>query len=208
MLSEGDWLYVDVRPREVVSSGFAQLTATYSLAEPAGETLVIGPFYSGELKLEAGVYESKFHVLGKELKPGENRFDVSLGSLKASCAVGLITADQEALALIEKQEARLPGLKADLEGARGDGVPIHYPQADLTIAELFCQYCRDDVAHGRYKRALQVAKEVGGLLDRARAEMRQGVEVPVVKVGTTEIRDGNLWGRCVVGDREEERPSS
>ena len=57
-------------------------------------------------------------------------------------------------------------------------MPVHYPQADVLIAERFCRYGREDVAQGRVQRALEVASEVGLLLDRAASEMRAGAAVP------------------------------
>ena len=108
---------------------------------------------------------------------------------------------------IGRQEARLPGLEAQLEQARSDGVAVAYPQADITTARMFCQFCRDDVENGRVPRASEVAREVGEILDRAEREMRRGIAVPVLKSGSpVEIRDGSLWGTCTLGGREETRP--
>lgn len=114
--------------------------------------------------------------------------------------------DERALVLIAEQEKRIPALEAELDAARAEGIPVAYPQADLTIATLFCRYCRDDVAHDRFARAIEVAEEVRELLDRVARELRKGVAVPVLKVGTTAIRDGSFWGTCKTGEKEEVRP--
>lgn len=116
-------------------------------------------------------------------------------------------AGEEALALIAVQEARIPALKAPLAELRAAGTPVHYPQADLLIAERFCTYCRDDAANGRPERALEVAREVCLLLDRASSEMREGVAVPVLKRDApVEIRDGSFWAECDVAGKSEVRP--
>jgi hypothetical protein len=111
------------------------------------------------------------------------------------------------LALIAVQEARIPALKAQLEEVRASGTPVHYPQADLLIAERFCTYCRDDVANGRPERAVEVAREVRLLLDRASSEMREGVAVPVLRRDAPiEIRDGSFWAECDMEGKTESRP--
>lgn len=107
---------------------------------------------------------------------------------------------------IAAQEARLPELDAQLDAAKADGAPVPYPQSDVVIARMFCGFCRDDIANKRYSRAVQVATEVQELLDRASREMRVGLDAPVWKVGTEEIRDGSLWGTCTFGGKEEVRP--
>lgn len=116
-------------------------------------------------------------------------------------------AGDKALALIGVQEGRIPGLKTQLDAARSAGIAVHYPQADLLIAERFCAYCRDDVLHGRAERALEVAGEVRTLLDRASAEMGDGVVVPMLKHDTPiVIQDGSFWATCDVAGKNEFRP--
>jgi hypothetical protein len=116
-------------------------------------------------------------------------------------------AEDDALALIAAQEVRLPALKAQLDEVRAGGTPVPYPQADLLIAERFCAYCREDVAHGRPQRALNVAGEVALLIDRAAAEMRDGLAVPVLKRDTPiEIQKGSFWAECEVEGQTEYRP--
>jgi len=119
---------------------------------------------------------------------------------------GSSEAGAQALERIAAQEGRIPALREQLTAAEKECIPVRYPQADLTIAERFCQYCRDDVANGRPERALEVAQEVEGLLDRAAAEMPDGVAVPVLEVGSTQIEDGSFWGQCRFEGKEEQRP--
>ena len=116
------------------------------------------------------------------------------------------TGDQ-ALALITVQEGRIAPLKSHLAEVRAAGRPVHYPQADVFIAERFCAYCRDDVVNGRPERAFEVAREVGLLLDRASVELRDGVAVPVLKRDVPiEIREGSFWAECDVEGKTETRP--
>lgn len=123
------------------------------------------------------------------------------------CPAWCAEAGAEALALIAAQEVRIPALKAQLAEVRAAGTPVHYPQSDLLIAERFCAYCREDVANGRQERAAEVAREVAVLLDRASAEMRDGVAVPVLRRDAPiEIRDGSFWAECDVEGKTESRP--
>lgn len=107
---------------------------------------------------------------------------------------------------IAAQEARLPGIGARVEAARAAGRPVAYPLADFRIAERFCAYGREDVAHGRVARAAEVAGEVAVLLDRAEREMDRGVAAPRLLPGRLEIRDGAFWGRCETAGVVETRP--
>ncbi|MBN2309891.1 MAG: beta-galactosidase, partial [Candidatus Hydrogenedentes bacterium] len=210
VLTDGPWLQACIRPRVVASGGTARFTGSMFLDRPVEGTLRIGRFYEGPVALPAGLSETIFPIQGDMLDPEDNEIVFRLLGpeldIADSCTIALSMADKKALALIAEQEQRLPALENWMQVARDDGIPVHYPQADITIARIFCGYCRDDVAHGRFERAHQVAQEVAALLDRAERELREGVEVPVVHVDTLEIRDGSLWGRCTVGEREEERP--
>ncbi|MDQ1257660.1 MAG: hypothetical protein QG656_2266, partial [Candidatus Hydrogenedentes bacterium] len=114
---------------------------------------------------------------------------------------------EKALDLIAQQEKRIPELDARLATAVQDGIPVPYPRADLAIAQMFCGFCRDDVAQDRLARALKVASEVKVLLDRAEIEMRKGVDVPVLKKDSPiEIRDGSFWAACTLGGQERMQP--
>jgi hypothetical protein len=112
-----------------------------------------------------------------------------------------------ALPLIAAQEARIPSLEARLQSVERRGKATAYPRSDLTVAGLFCGYCRDDVANGRDARALEVVREVKELLDRVENEMKRNVDVPVIKRDAPiEIRDGSFWAQCTSRDGEEFRP--
>jgi hypothetical protein len=116
------------------------------------------------------------------------------------------TADK-ALALIAQQEERIPHIGEQLDAAAKDGVPVPYPKADLTLAKIFCGFCRDDVNNDRVPRALEVAREVKDILDRAEGEMRKGVDVPVLKKDAPiDIRDGSFWADCIFGGVQANQP--
>ncbi len=113
----------------------------------------------------------------------------------------------EILAGVSRLEERVKALRNTLEDTAGQGIAVWYPRADITLAERFCSYARDDVANGRFERAEEVVREVGQLLDRAEQEMNNNIDVPVLKKDAAiEIRDGNLWAPCVTRNGEEIRP--
>ncbi|MCP4640258.1 MAG: hypothetical protein GY851_07500 [bacterium] len=130
---------------------------------------------------------------------------IAMSALTAA-ADGAADPGEEALRLIAIEEARLPGLKDTLASACADGIPVAYPLSDLTVGELFCGWCRDDVARGRKDRALTVAQEVKDILDRAEREMQAGVDVPVWQVGSQVLREGSFWGTCLYRGVETVRP--
>jgi hypothetical protein len=112
----------------------------------------------------------------------------------------------EALERIAQQEARIPALRAALTAAEARGLDVSYPRADLLIGELFCRYCRDDAAQGRPDRALDVARDVEGLLDRAAREMEANRGVPRLGPGPITVRDGSFWAECTTASGPEVRP--
>lgn len=210
VLSDGPWLQAEAVPNLLLRDDIARLVCTLSLEEPVSGTLTLGGWAKAEVSLEAGVNECVFLVTGDMLEKGENVVDVAFSgdghALATRLTMTLSDKDRQALERIAAQEARLPELEAALEAARADGLAVSYPEADLAIARMFCGFCRDDVRNRRFERAMEVAGEVEELIDRAEREMRAGVEAPVAQVGSIEIRDGSLWGRCTVGGREEFRP--
>ena len=114
---------------------------------------------------------------------------------------------EKALALIAQQETRLPELEARLATAVQDGIPVLYPKSDITLARMFCKFCRDDVAQERIARAYEVAQEVEALLNRAENEMRNGTDVPVIDPNSPiEIRDGSFWATCNLAGQERFQP--
>lgn len=114
---------------------------------------------------------------------------------------------KEAIAQIGRHEERAGTLRAAVAEAAAQGLAVAYPRADIAIAGRFCTYARDDIAHSRFERALEVVEEVGQLLDRAAAEMKDNVEVPVLKQDAPiEIRDGSLWAECMTQHGTEKRP--
>ncbi len=111
------------------------------------------------------------------------------------------------LAGISRLEEQAKALRGMLEQTISQGIAAWYPRADIAIAERFCSYARDDVANGRFERAEEVAREVEELLNRAEKEMKDNVDVPLLKKDAPiEIRDGSLWANCVSRNGEEMRP--
>lgn len=114
---------------------------------------------------------------------------------------------QQTTDLITQQEQRLPAIEQALASASSGGIPVFYPKADFTVARMFCGFCRDDLANERVPRAFEVAGEVKELLDRAEREMRQGIDVPVLKKDSPiEIRDGSFWAQCTANGKDEVQP--
>jgi len=116
------------------------------------------------------------------------------------------TIANQALALLEEQERRIPALKAQLAELKIASTPASYPQADVLIAERFCRYGRDDVANGRPRRAWEVASEVGQLLTRAAAEMHKAVAVPRIHPSPARVAHGAFWANCRMNDKVGSRP--
>jgi len=116
-------------------------------------------------------------------------------------------AEAEAtLDALARLEARLPAVRAALEAAREQGLDVAYPQNDLTVAEMFIPFGREDVAKGRVRRAGEVAAEVEELLDRAEAEMAADRGVPRLADGPIRIRDGSLWSKVTLGSETRNQP--
>ena len=210
VLTEGPWVHLMATPKELVSTGLATVSATLFLPRAGKGVLRVAPLFEKEVAVEPGLTQCTYYASADRFQKGENAleliFTLDGREYKAQTTVVRSTADEDALELIALQEARLPNVREKLEAARDDGLPVFYPEADVSIAEIFCRYCRDDVAHGRHNRALEVAEEVRDLLDRAEAEMRLGVDVPVADIGTVTVRDGSFRAKCRVGGRDEERP--
>lgn len=125
---------------------------------------------------------------------------------KADEAGGNALSTEEILGAISTQEARLPGLKDALAGAEARGLDVSYPRNDLTVAEMFVPFGREDAAQGRIGRAAEVAEEIAGLLDRAQAEMTANRAVPRLADGPVAIRDGSLWAETVSVEGRREQP--
>jgi len=212
VLTDGPWVHLEAAPRLVMAGHPMRFLATVYSPEAVDGTARLGDLFDGPVSLGAGLTQCLYHVPETgAFAEGENKVDFALdaGGARhhAATTVTVSTAERDALDLIAAQEARLPGVEAKLEAAKAGGLPGHYPQADFLIAKRFCTYCRDDVAHARYERALEVALEVKELLDRAEAEMRDGVVVPVLDPDTAiEIRNGSFWAECTVGNATEFRP--
>ena len=109
----------------------------------------------------------------------------------------------EALAV---QEARLPAVRNALEEATAQGLDVAYPLNDLTVAEMFVQFGRDDVANDRVARAAEVADEIAQLLTRAEAEMTSNREVPRLIGAPVRIRDGSFWAEVQTAEGIAHRP--
>jgi len=210
VISDGPWAYVTANPTEVVSEAYAKVTAALYMPEACDVSVSLQPLMEQVIHVEPGLTECVCYATAKDLEAGENVLDLTVTAggktYEARTVLVRSTADEDALMQIDVQEQRLPALKQALDAARAEGIPVFYPQADFLIAEEFCQYCRDDVAHGRYARAIEVADEVAAILDRAEAEVRQGVDVPVAKIDTISIRDGSFWAQCETGHGIEFRP--
>jgi len=211
VLTDGPWVRLDASPKEVMSGNCVRLTGTMYSPYPLEGAIDLSPFGKESVSLQRGLTDFRYYLSADGLKKGENRFEFVLRSggksYRSRASVALATVDKEALDLIAVQEKRVPGIEARIAAADAQGVAVAYPRSDLTIAQRFCRYCRDDVAHGRYARALEVACEVEQLLDRAEAETRRDVDVPVLKADApVEIRDGSFWARCATRHGEETRP--
>jgi hypothetical protein len=196
----------------VVCSGGCKESPSSNTATKAEGRIRLASLFESPVALSPGLTPCVYYIRsGSASKTGPNRLDLDLSldgkQYVAQTATPLSTADKDALDLISAQEKRAPGLEAQLTAVQAEGIPAPYPRSDLAIARLFCQYCRDDVAHARHARALQVAQEVKQLLDRAEKEMRAGLDVPVLKrESPITIRDGSFYGACAVGGHDEQRP--
>lgn len=111
------------------------------------------------------------------------------------------------LSALAEQEARLPQVAAALAEAEADGLDVSYPRNDYTVARMFVQFGRDDVANDRVPRAAYVTAEIEALLDRAEAEMRSNRQVPrLTPDAPITIRDGSFWSRVNTADGPQDRP--
>lgn len=128
--------------------------------------------------------------------PGEQAEEADDGALSAAAILEAISV----------QEARLPELKEALAEAEAQGFDISYPRNDLTVAEMFVPFGREDIVQGRMERAAEAAGEIADLLNRAQDEMTANRVAPRLAHGPIAIRDGNLWAETISPEGQKEQP--
>ncbi len=133
----------------------------------------------------------------------DGRTDMSGAAPETAAAVD---APEDILAALAACEERLPALLDALTDAQTRGLDVSYPRNDLTVANMFIEFGREDITEGRITRAAEVASEVEMLLDRAAAEMNQNRPAPRLADGPIVVRDGSFWATADTPDGPVHQP--
>ena len=80
-----------------------------------------------------------------------------------------------ALQRLADLRARLPSLKADLEGVKARGQDISYPQVTFTVLENFVRYAEEDVQHAEVKRSLEQIDDLERMAARLSKELKEAL---------------------------------
>ncbi len=125
---------------------------------------------------------------------------------------------EEAKAINDRLDAvgaKLPAVKDLLEQARARRIPVDYPEVKLAVVERFIGYGHDDVKHGRFSRAEQVADHLERLLEEARHQLSEAVTgkraqpaVPRFRTGKVDVVDWHFEADTEVPStgRRQRRP--
>ncbi len=80
-----------------------------------------------------------------------------------------------ALTRLADLRAKLPSLKADLQGVKARRQDISYPQVTLTVLENFVRYAEEDVQHAEVKRSLEQIDDLERMAARLNKELKEAL---------------------------------
>ena len=101
-----------------------------------------------------------------------------------------------ALKRLADLRAKLPSLKADLEGVKARGQDISYPQVTLTVLENFVRYAEEDVQHAEVKRSLEQIDDLERMAARLSTELQEAL------AGDRQFARRSALDRPAAADRE------
>ncbi|NOV01613.1 CBM96 family carbohydrate-binding protein [Paenibacillus planticolens] len=122
-------------------------------------------------------------------------------------SVSVYESDEQLLARFDRLKSLLPGLKALLDQARQQGIPVDYETVNATVIGDFIQYGKDDILNGEKERAIYVADQLDHLYSEATDNLQAYLEgskeakaVQRYRTGSSPIRiDGYSFIADVAG---------